>query len=523
MSRRVIAVAAIAGLLTLALGCSDPADELSFDVPPSESAPSQAPTGPSPSEGTAAPDRGAAEPDGGADAPAPTVPTRDVSGAEPASQTIVGLGVNGQPRMWGSSGAALLPALERLIDEAGVSMFRLEIFDGHSDWEAQNDDSDPASIEWDAFDAAFADDRFSDLFAYMRALNSLGVTSIELSAHGLLPSWMGGDFLDPAMEPEFVETLIAFLVYATSRAPEPRPEFRWFSPWNETDLGPPEGFAMDVEQQTRLIGKLLDEMERYPELADIGLVVPESAWEETSLALREQLPAADTERVASFAAHRYGGRFDDTADFREAEPSQWLTEFNDWAGTCYEATWDNALNLALNGIGALRSGHTAALVWTEVDAPHYHSDDAWETFGLLEPIHPDVTFECDTVGQPSDEVLDSVEYLPKPTYDALAHIAASIRPGAVRVPLESVENELLAVAFRNPDGSLVVVGANDGEAITTTIGFAASDAPDRLTGLVSTETARRQAIAVGALDDGRVEIEIPARSIVSLAGPGGSR
>lgn len=64
--------------------------------------------------------------------------TLTVDGAQ-TCQTIDGFGANINHLSWTNN--ELTPALDAMIDQAGITIFRI-VFD-NSDWEASNDNSDP--------------------------------------------------------------------------------------------------------------------------------------------------------------------------------------------------------------------------------------------------------------------------------------------------------------------------------------------------------------------------------------------
>jgi len=424
---------------------------------------------------------------------------------------IAGFGVNAEPRAWGSDGSSIRPSIDLMVKDLGATIFRLGIKRGQSDWEQTNDDADPAHIDWDVFDRYFGTDDFSDLYEYIRYLNGLGVDAIQISAHGLLPAWMGSTELLPSMEPEFVESMVAFLLHATTRS-DPRINFRWFSPWNETDLGPPEGIDMEPEQQVRVATLLVAAMRQHPELDGIRLVMPEALDEATSRLVRERSGPDLLDEVAAFSSHRYGAGFESDG-FRGADPPQWLSEFNAWVGRCFETEWQQGLDIVANVITALRDGFTAAMVWNDFDGPHLHQDDEWQTFGLFAAVHPVVG--CGLIGHPSDAVLDSIDYQPKPTYRAFWHVARFVRPGAERIALGSTDQT--AVAFRNTNGSIVIVGMNPGQATTVVLALDLSDQPpSSVVPVISTSEIDRATRDSVAVRDGVVVVDVPARSVYTL-------
>src|SRR6267143_2129352 len=67
-------------------------------------------------------------------------------------QTIEGFGVNANHRSWNNN--ELKPVLDSLIDQAGMTLFRV-IYD-NTDWEATNDNADPNVFNWTYYNTVYA-------------------------------------------------------------------------------------------------------------------------------------------------------------------------------------------------------------------------------------------------------------------------------------------------------------------------------------------------------------------------------
>src|SRR5574339_304798 len=89
-----------------------------------------------------------------------------------AHQVIDGIGANVNYRGW--QGTNLQPVLNALMDDAGMTLFR--VTHDLSDWEAVNDNEDPNVMNWDYYNGIYSSEEFTrlwDMFAY---LNSRGMT-----------------------------------------------------------------------------------------------------------------------------------------------------------------------------------------------------------------------------------------------------------------------------------------------------------------------------------------------------------
>jgi O-glycosyl hydrolase len=125
----------------------------------------------------------------------------------------------------------------------------------------------------------------------------------------------------------------------------------------------------------------------------------------------------------------------------------WLTEYgdlndmdfsvdNEWKSMCLKAT--------RRAVRALNEGVSAALTWDTYDNFHEH-DQIMRYYGLM---------------RNSDHL-----YSPKKRYYAAKQLYHFVKPGAVRIGLTAQgadQAKLTMAAFRNPDGSTVIVGAKEG-------------------------------------------------------------
>jgi hypothetical protein len=456
----------------------------------------------------------------------------------PPVGNIVGLGFNGQPRMFSANPAAAKAALDLLVNDLGASMARVEVNNGETDWEATQDDGDPNHFAWGYFDAVFSTPMMQKTWDYVRYLNQLGVEHIQLSQHGGIPLWMGTTssaypqdgrayVLPSAMEDEFVETCVAMLVYARTRTAAPHPQFDLFSPWNEPEfatLG--EGIDTTSAQRTSVLHKLVVRMNAIPELTGIQLSVGEDG-SEPGMIITRQAVASDSlvmARTAATSYHRYSdGNPQVFGDWRGANPPVWLTELNStWLSACYDTSWSMGLEAAGNLLSALKNGATAGLVWSDYDAPHAHQGNAEQTFGVLQTTMGGLhgTQLCSFSGQPSDSVLDATTYAPKPTYYALRHFVKWIRPNAS--PLAVTASGVSAVAYQNADGTVAVAGVNNGATTNSTVTLTMQNPPGYLTPRVSTATSTDVVGSAVPLTNGQGVFSFPSSSVFTLLSSPGS-
>jgi hypothetical protein len=459
----------------------------------------------------------------------------------PPVGSIVGFGVNAQPRNAGSDGSALDAPLNLLVNDLGADFFRIEVSDGETDFETTNDDADPAHFDWPTYDAIFQTKRFVNLWTYIRKVNALSSTAnVQLAFHGGLPGWFGGTpynndgrsyTLPTAKEDEWVETILAVLVYARTRAPEPRPHFDLVSPFNEPEYSPPEGFSFGTTnpqiQEARVVRKLVDRMNAIPELAGIMLVVGDHANVEGMVGDRSALTSDPviSARLAATSFHRYS---DSTAtDWSGANPPVFLSEFGStWISDCFSTTFGMALQDAGNVISALKGGVTAALAWSDGDATHIHQG-TWQSFGLLATTYQGSSNLCGQYPEPgpSDAVLDAMTYTPKPTYYALRHLFRYVRPNAT--PITMTATNIDAVAYLNGDSTVAVYGRNTGGATNSTVTLTMPNPPAYLTPRITTAATTDVVGSPVPLTNGQGVFSLPGGSVFTLlsspgTGSGGS-
>jgi len=247
-------------------------------------------------------------------------------------------------------------------------------------------------------------------------------------------------------------------------------KFSLFAPFNETDLGFPEGPRMQpdiVVPATKAILKKLDEAG----LGDIKLVVLCDAFpklEKIAPIVRDDSMVG---RIAYFSTHTYGDGGDqepwkwfleetDFAKFAKRVKQSpykdcpvWLSEFGDLDQTA-EVEFGIGWRCVRRLLKAIDDGFASGQYWDAFDNFHEH-DGAWATYGL---------FKVDR---------DKWTYTPKRRYFALKQIFRFVKPGFVRV---SIEPELLETndvykmwhaplkhiplyAFISPDGNdFTIVG-----------------------------------------------------------------
>jgi hypothetical protein len=203
-------------------------------------------------------------------------------------------------------------------------------------------------------------------------------------------------------------------------------KFSLLAPFNETDLGYPEGPGIrgaDILTATRAIVRKLDEYG----LKDVKIIAIDDSTPKSDKLEAVLSDSTLVDRIVAFSTHTYGngdlgenepwfgGDTDYTrfaraikrSEFRNA--SIWMSEYGDLDQTGsieYEFAWRSTRRL----MKTFKYGFNAALAWDAFDNFHEH-DTAWATYGLL---------KTDTVNW---------TYSPKKRYYAAKQAYRFIRPG----------------------------------------------------------------------------------------------
>ncbi|WP_405172929.1 glycoside hydrolase family 30 beta sandwich domain-containing protein [Paenibacillus sp. FSL H8-0280] len=207
--------------------------------------------------------------------------------------------------------------------------------------------------------------------------------------------------------------------------------------------------SMGAEEQVMFIQDYLG-----PALQDAGLdtriIAYDHNWDQaveyTGKVLGDEQAAA---YIDGSAFHCYAGdpsamsevheRFPDkNIYFTECSGGEWSPDFGE------NLSWQMS-NLI---IGAPRNWAKNVLLWNIALDPQ-----SGPTNGGCENCRGVVTIDPE-----NNEITRNVEYY------ALGHISRYVRPGAVRVASTQEQGKIENVTFRNPDGTMVLVAANTGEA-----------------------------------------------------------
>lgn len=387
-----------------------------------------------------------------------TIKSRITVNSNEYFQTIDGFGLNVAGPYFRDDQKAMF---DMFIDDLGVTMFRVAPYLVLNDWELFNDNNDPQVMNWEYYNNRYSSPIFEASWKAIRFLNSRGIKPL-IAVWGPVPSWMLDDKssaarhsvcspsskiapIKPSMYPEFAEQVVSMLMYARSKE---RLDFQYFSPFNETDCYPAEGPRIDPEDAPNVLAAVTQRLDKEG-LGDIRLTVVDQALMKNDYVTPILRNDEVMKHVSAFTFHSY----DDNSvgvQARRINASEypnvriWLTEYghlNDLDKTA-ENDWKMySLNASRRALTNLNEGANALFYFNAYD-------DYEECGGRL--CYYGLFHSADHV------------YYPKKRYFAVKQLYHFVRPGAHRVAATGVEKGLTTSAFKNPGGSLVVVGVKEG-------------------------------------------------------------
>lgn len=260
------------------------------------------------------------------------------------------------------------------------------------------------------------------------------------------PGWMKRDglFHGGEMLPEYYPALARYLVRFIQAYGEHGITIDSLTPQNEPMYGT-DGYPtmeMSAEAQAAFIRDDLG-----PALREAGLstrlIIFDHNWDLWDYPMTVLSDVGAAAYVDGVAFHCYGGDVENQSLVHDAHPDKgiWFTECSggDWAPHFADNLSWNMENL---GIGNIRNWGNSMILWNLA-----LDESAGPQNGGCEDCRGVVT-----IGQTTGEVTYNVEYY------VIGHFSKFVDPGAYRIEsTEYAERQPENVAFRNPDGSIVLV------------------------------------------------------------------
>lgn len=373
--------------------------------------------------------------------------------------TVDGFGVNINPGQWNDG--KLKPALDLLVDDLGSTLFRFDCT-GLANWLDPTQRLINGCWPDEYLDSVYTSEVFSNAWATFRYLNEKGIE----------PFFNVSGKTHPAMgKPDEPNRLADFDAYAEMIATmlewareKEGLKFSLLAPFNETDLGYPEGPNVDAAGMRIVTKRIVEKLDEHG-LTDINIIALDDAFRNFDKLDTLLTDTSYVNRVYAFATHIYGNGNDcETDKWYESETeyaqfskeikaspfknsSVWITEYGDLDQTGeieFEFSWRSTRRI----MKCFRDGFNAGVVWDAFDNFHMH-DALWTEYGLL---------QTDTVNW---------KYSPRKRYYAAKQIFRYVKPGWKMVGIStpfSDEHGVLekyydsfrhirTLAFVSPDGT----------------------------------------------------------------------
>jgi len=434
-------------------------------------------------------------------------------------QVIQGFGINFTGPYFRNDQKAMF---DRLIDDLGVTMFRVVPYLVYSNWEEYNDNDDPNVMNWEYYNNRYSHPIFEAAWNGLHYLNSRGIRPM-LALMGPVPAWMTDNdplpprhkvcqenvppnqqgHLSPAKYDEFAEEVVSMVEYARNHE---HIDFDYFSPFNETDCYPPEGPRIDPDEAPKVLDAVARRLDKEG-LGDIRLAVPDNAVitnDYTDPILKDN---ALIKQVGAFTFHSYsdisvGPQVERVKASKYPDVPVWLTEYGDLSdqNKTFENQW-KMFSLASNrrALTALNQGASAVFYFDAFD-DYEECMKRLCYYGLFTSA--------------------SQVYSPKKSYYATRQLYHFVRPGWRRIAATTDAAGLTLSAFQGPSpDALVIVGVKEGGPSHFRI-----DLPQTDTGPASWdlyETTRElncQKVMTLSARGGHAEIDLPAEAVFTLVG-----
>ena len=381
-----------------------------------------------------------------------------------------GFGVNITPAQWRDGN--LRPVIDLLADDLGATLFRFDCY-GKADWLDPGKQLPDKSFPETYLKEVYTSPLFADAWQTFRYLNSKGIEPI-FNISGRIPAaWAGQDGERLVDFESYAEMAVSLLSWARFKE---NLKFSLFMPYNETNLGFPEGPFMKSEDCVPSAEEIVKRLKRDG-LEDIKLIVMgDSHIVPENIAVFLETPSL-RENIYGFSGHTYGNGFEEdsrnpwpwgdspfkrTIDLIENSDHKgkplWITEYGDLDQTGeieFEFAWRSTRRL----IRLLNDGISAAQAWDAFDNFHEH-DAQWAYYGLLKTDSINWTYD------------------PKKRYFAAKQVYKFVKPGFFRTEIEFFDPDpdhvystwrypfknVELAAFVSKDGiDLTVVGFNNVE------------------------------------------------------------
>lgn len=431
-------------------------------------------------------------------------------------QVIDGFGVNVNSQIWTNN--QLEPVIDALIDQGGMTQFRVII--GNANWEGTNDNGDADVMNLDYYNGIYSTPRFQSLWATMAYLNQRGISNgLVPKVSGPTPPWMGGVSLNAGYEDEYAETVVSMLYYARNTQGL---QFTEIQPNNEPDTTQSGVELSGSDQLVSILHNLALQLNTNG-MSDVRFSGPDLANTDTSWMSAIMNDSLVMGKMANFDIHAYQNETSDATgvyDFiqQSAYPAThfWASEYNVWCANCNNGvSGDDSWNFAQGTAGwllhLLSQGASAGMVFEAYDGLHHVSDRTdsydspmqWSFWGL---------FAVD------DTNASPLTFTPRQGFYTVAQIALYVRPGAQRIDVSNPGSPLTVLAFYNTNNAQLTITGVNSNSTASTLSCTLTSLPP-IPGLNFIYTTSATNLANGGyvpVTNGAFSVVVPASSVFTL-------
>lgn len=346
--------------------------------------------------------------------------------------------------------------LNDLFTGSGIRLSFLRHTMGGSDFSAQGDftynDRPQGQTDPNLTNFSVQPDR-QDLIPMLKAARAKNGSIKLMGSPWSAPAWMKetytlrGGWLSPAWYQAYANY---FVRYVQAYAAEGLPVYAVTLQNEPLYAAPYMAMRMDPGNQAAFLKNNIGPAFRNANI-NTKLVVYDHNWDRPDYPNSIFADAAAAQYAAGSAFHGYGGNVGQQSTTHDAYPSKdiWFTEVSGTAGSDFAG--DLKWHLSNIIIGTTRNWAKCALEWNlALDQNNGPTNGGCTTCrGVV------------TINNGNGSVTRNVEYY------ALGHASKFVDPGAVRIASNSVAGGIENVAFRNPDGSKVLIALNNGSSAST--------------------------------------------------------
>jgi hypothetical protein len=387
-------------------------------------------------------------------------------------QTIDGFGTNLSSEAWNNG--AVTPSLDILLNH-GYKLYRV-IVEPVQGWEDSNPNTGQFSTtnpNWGYYNNLYGTStKFTNLWNTINYLKNHGAT-VWVNLQSDAPAWMtdsGGAIgsIGQDHEADWATMVSTMVGYAINTA---HVRIDALGPMNEPDNpgDPVQGPQVGATQYVRMLDTLETQLQGYG-LGNIPLVGPDNA--SSSNAVNQYAPAmvADSflmPHVLQFGFHTYGGAVSDSAiTNNQTYPGRHILSdeydgpyYNEDHGQRATASqlWAQADASFQNLVSIVNAGENGATIWDGVDNFYLYYNQ-WSAHGLI-------SYDW-TASNPTAQS----DYGTTVRLFANAQMFEFAGAGSVVIGASSNASGFIEIAFKNPNGQIVIAGENTGSATQTVTG-----------------------------------------------------